>query len=148
MIFGASPLASVGIAGGRFVIVIPTIAPVLVSKPAADVTRGEWLPSAGAALYAMLSEAAPDTSYIQATTPSTCEIALGFMAAPGNRFRYKAASSMGSGLVFELLSGGVLVARWEHVLSATSDTYSHNLTPEQVAMMTGGYLTARMTATA
>ena len=151
MILGASPLASVSIAGGRFVIAIA--APTTVGGPVADVIRGDWRASTGSALYPMVNEteaesgANPNPNYIRTTTLSTCEIALGVMTVPGNRMRYKAASSLGNGLVFELLSDGVLVASWAHNLSATDDIYSHTLTPAQVAMMTGGYLTARMTAT-
>ena len=95
----------------------------------------------------MLSGPEAGATYIHTTARSTCEIALGTMTVPGNRLRYKAASSMGNGLVFELLSGGVVVASWAHTLSATDDVYSHALTPAQVSMMAGGYLTVRMTAT-
>lgn len=93
------------------------------------------------------AESEADPGYIHTNTSSTCEIALGVMTSPGNRMRYKAASSLGNGLVFDLLSDGVLVASWAHRLSATNDIYSHALTSAQVAMMAGGYLTARMTAT-
>jgi len=154
VIFGASPLASVSLAsvslaGEKLAGATPAPAPSPVGRASADIRRGGWRPSTGSALYPMVNEAEADanTSYIRTNTLSTCEIALGTMTVPGNRMRYKAASSLGNGLVFELLSDGVLVASWAHSLTATDDIYSHTLTPAQMAMMTGGYLTARMTAT-
>ena len=95
----------------------------------------------------MLNKTQTGATFINTKTLSTCEVSLGAMTVPGNRVRYKAASSLGNGLVFQLLVGNEVFAEWAHTLSATDDMYSHTLTPAQVSLMASGNVSARITTT-
>jgi hypothetical protein len=54
-------------------------------RPASDVTSGDWTPSTGTALYAVLDEASPnDGDFITSgSSLDTCEVALTPGSAPG-----------------------------------------------------------------
>ena len=148
---GSTPLASVSIAAGKFLISIPT-APVAVTetvgRPASDVSMGNWLPSAGPSLYGMINEVVADAAtYIHTESLGTCEIALNATVSPGTSLSYRASSSMGNGLTVRLLVDGVAIATWAHGLTTTDDLYTRALSPAQTAKMATGVVTVQLTST-
>jgi hypothetical protein len=107
---GAYPLGSQPLASQGAVAAAPDagddVAP-RYARPASDIGAGNWLPSSGADLYAMLDEATPDDSdYIYTTTAGACEIALGAVEDPetssGQAVRYQVWSIDGAGVTVRL----------------------------------------------
>ena len=148
MSLGSSPLASVSISAGQFVITIPTVVTELIGRPSTDVSAGTWLPSVGTVLYDMINEPVADGSdYIYTNTLGTCEMALNATVAPGTSLSYRASSSMGNGLTVRLLVDGAPIATWAHGLTTTDDLYTRTLSPAQTAMMATGLVTVQLTST-
>ena len=123
------------------------------AKPSADLIAGNWLPSSGSSLSAMLNEAIEnDATYIRTTSASTCEVALNAVANPGTTsgqvVRYSAWSAFGNGLTVVLKMGTTTIATWTVATLPTTPTlYEQNLTPAQIATITD-YTALRLDMTA
>lgn len=128
--------------------VVPTRSSVVVSRPVSDINMGGWLPNNGASLFAKLSKTSPDdTTYIQATTLSTCEIATGPTTSLNNTVQYRATSSSGNGITVAVYVSGVFVASWSHTLTTDYALYTQKLTTAQATQLSTGVASIRITAT-
>jgi hypothetical protein len=111
-------------------------------RPRLDVAAGNWLPSSGSDLYAMLDEAVADASdYIYTETAGPCEVLLNKLDDPGTDtgqvVRYQAWSDTGTGLIVTLKQDAVVIGSWTHaVLSASPTIYEQLLTPAQCDAIT------------
>lgn len=147
MSLGSSPLASVSIAAGKFLITVPAVTE-LVGRPNADISAGPWKSTIGSTLYDAINEPVADAAdYIYANALGTCEMSLNPTAQPGKLLSYRASSSMGNGLIVRLLVDGTVIGTWAHALTTTDDLYSQTLTPEQTAQMASGKVTVQLTGT-
>lgn len=112
------------------------------ARPASTISAGAWAPSAGESLAAMIAEPAADSAtYIEATGPALCEVALNPVKDPGtNRgqvVRYMAGSTTGNGLVVKLKQGNVDIAEWRHPALPTAQTvFAQALTAPQCDAIT------------
>ena len=104
------------------------------ARPEGDVTAGNWLPSTGTDLFAMIDEATADSAdYIETYTAGACEVALNNVDDPGTSsgqvVRYQAWSDTASGLTVHLKQGAAIIASWTHAaLPASPTMYEQNLT--------------------
>jgi hypothetical protein len=109
------------------------------AKPNADTATGAWVPSTGSSLYAMINETVEDdTTFIKATTATTCDVALNPVANPGTTsgqvVRYSAWSPFGNGLTVSLKQGATVIASWATaVLPVAPTLFEQNLTAAQIA---------------
>jgi hypothetical protein len=109
------------------------------AKPNADTVTGAWVPSTGSSLYAMINETVEDdTTFIKATTATTCDVALNPVANPGTTsgqvVRYSAWSPFGNGLTVSLKQGATVIASWTTaVLPVAPTLFEQNLTAAQIA---------------
>lgn len=112
------------------------------ARPDGVISAGSWAPSSGTDLAAMLSEPSADSStYIEATGPAICEIALGPVEDPGTSsgqvVRYKVGSTTGNGLIVKLKQGDVDIAEWRHAVLPTAQTvFAQALTAPQCDSIT------------
>lgn len=114
------------------------------ARPAQDVLRtgGSWTPSSGTSLADMLAEPSADAgTFIQASTPGLCEVALNPVQDPGTDeghvMRYQAWSDTGDGLTVRLMQGEVEIAAWTHAsLPAVPTIFAQRLSVQQAAKIT------------
>lgn len=141
MFFGFAPLA--GAPFGGLPPATSTIQPdARYARPMSDVSAGNWAPSLGASMSAMLSETVADMSTsISTSTPGACEMKLNPVVDPqtssGQVVRYQVASTNGSGLTVRLKQGSNIIAQWTHdSLPTVASIYSHALTAAQCDSIT------------
>ena len=122
-----------------------------VVQPGADTAAGDWVPSTGSDLFAMIDEATPnDADYISTDSLSTCEIELDNSAWPGGTVQtlaYRASSTTGNGLTVTLKQGVTTIATWSHALTGTDTLYTQTLTALEIAAITPGPLSVTLTST-
>lgn len=132
---------------GRTLLVNPQ-----TSRPSADATDGNWTPSTGADLYAVLDEAARDDGdYIQsANNPSNdaCTVKLATIALPGTnegfQLQWSAGALGATGSVTASLrqgnSPGTEIASWTHgnLPVGSFQEFGDAVTPAQAANITDG----------
>lgn len=112
------------------------------ARPLFDVSAGNWTPSSGDYLAAMLSESTPDSATsIHTDTPGACEIRLAPVVDPqsssGQVVRYQASSSTSGGLTVRLKQGSIVIASWTHdALTSVPTVYTQVLTASQCDAIT------------
>lgn len=124
---------------------------VLPSKgyPAKDLSKGLWTgfspDNVNNSLVDKIDEPALDTNdYIYTDYPSTTEFELSetqFPGTGGHQLSYNVASSVGAIATVVMRQGMTEIAKWEHPLTNTDDTYTQTLTSEQIARITAGPIT-------
>lgn len=109
--------------------------------PVSDVSAGSWTPSSGSDLYAMLDEtAASDADYIQATSATTCTLALASGSDPssstGHILRYRLLA--GSGQVTATLKQGTttIASFGPHTLTGAAQDFAQTLSAGQADSIT------------
>lgn len=117
--------------------------PPQFARPTIDVTVGNWTPSSGTDLYAMLDEETPsDADYIETeTADDTCEIKFGALNDPevstGHKVRYRVMGNGVSGVTVKLVCGTTVIATWTHdPAPATETTYEQTLTGTEADAIT------------
>lgn len=112
------------------------------ARPQSDISTGNWAPSSGLSLSAMLSEANPDASTsITSSSAGLCELKLNAVADPqtssGQVVRYQASSSNGGGLTVRLKQGSSVIASWTHASLPVSPTvFAQSLSAAQCDAIT------------
>ena len=116
---------------------------VTLARPTADISAGQWLPSEGDDLYAMINEVEPDdTDYIYATTPTITRLSLGAVSLPADSARalsFRAWSPGEGGLIVRLYQGETMIASRTYAsLSPTVAQQKITLTTEEAETLTDG----------
>lgn len=113
------------------------------SAPSADVSTGNWQPTSGSSLYAMLDEIDPsDADYIRTATPGdVCVVALEAATDPGvstgHVVSYRIMGDGSSGLQVSLMQGGTPIASWTHdPAPADWTTYAQTLSTGEADAIT------------
>lgn len=112
------------------------------ARPTTDVTTGPWAASTGGTLAEEISEPTADSAtFIQATAPGACEIALNPVTDPGTSsgqlVRYQVWSPSGNGITVRLKQGATVIAEWVHAtLPLTPQIYAQELTAHQCDSIT------------
>lgn len=120
------------------------------ARPTSDISAGDWLPSTGDDLYAMVDETSySDTDYISTTSESTCELGLNAVTDPatssGQVLRYRAKSDYGNTLVATLKQGTTTIATRTHTsVPATWTDYTMTLSGAECDAITD-YAALRVT---
>lgn len=118
------PVVWIGAVGGP---------PPQLLAPVSDVSAGDWTPSAGTDLYAMLDEDPySDTDYIVAETESTCTIAIEAGSDPssstGHILRYRLLAGSGK-IAVTLKQSTTTIASWgPHTLTGAAQDFAQTLT--------------------
>ena len=126
-------------AGAILILPVTNISQKLV--PVSDVAAGSWTPSSGSDLYAMLDEAAAsDTDYIQATSATTCTLALASGGDPasstGHILRYRLLAGSGT-IAVTLKQGTTTIASWgPHTLTGAAQDFAQTLSAGQADSIT------------
>jgi hypothetical protein len=117
-----------------------TLLPYQHAYPVSDVSAGDWQPSSGSDLFAMLDEGyTPNAAdYIFTNTLSTARVSLGLLNDPGTdsgiTFNYQARGDGSTDLVVRLKQGATTIATWTEANAAATDTlYAHSLTTGEAA---------------
>jgi hypothetical protein len=122
-----------------------------LGRPVSDTSIGQWSPSTGTTLSAMLNETvADDADFIVVAALSSCEVLLTETRYPGTAeqtISYRASSATGNGLSVTLTQNGTPIASWSHALSSTVTLYTQTLTAAQIALIGAGALSVILTST-
>jgi hypothetical protein len=120
--------------GNRPMLILPVaVLPAQKLAPVSDVSAGSWTPSSGSDLYAMLDESeASDADYIQATSATTCTLALASGSDPsssaGHILRYRLLAGSGN-IAVTLKQGTTTIASWgPHTLTGVAQDFAQTLT--------------------
>jgi hypothetical protein len=113
-------------------------------RPVSDLLQGDWLPSTGSDLYAMVDESSPaDADYVYTNTPGALSrMRMGTHSDPGVdtghklRARVPASFSPSGSLTVRLKHGATLVAERTEASPIADTTYEYNLTTGEVANIT------------
>lgn len=123
------------------IIVLPVTVTSQKLAPVSDVAAGSWTPSSGSDLYAMLDEtAASDTDYIQATSATTCTLALASGSDPssstGHILRYRLLAGSGK-IAVTLKQSTTTIASWgPHTLTGAAQDFAQTLTSGEADSIT------------
>ena len=113
-----------------------------IARPIADVSTGDWLPSAGVILYEMIDEVeADDTSYIYINGAGSCEFLLSPLAAPSilsaHALRYRIRCDQGRTLTVTFRQGSTEIASWLYnPAPVTPQTFTSYLSAAQIGNIT------------
>lgn len=110
--------------------------PPQMLAPVSDAAAGDWTPSSGSDLYAMLDEtAASDADYIVAAAPATCSMALAAGGDPASSadhvLRYRVLAGHGN-LTVRLKQGAATIAAFgPHAMTGAAQTFEQTLSGGQ-----------------
>jgi hypothetical protein len=112
-------------------------------RPIEDISAGDWLPSAGSDLFAMLDETpASDTDYVYVTSASTFEVKLTMLADPTSSTGHKVSFRVPDGftphgnLRVTLRQGATEIAEIHDGTVAADTVYSHTLSGAEADAIT------------
>lgn len=126
---GAAPAALSGSAAATAT-AAGTLTPNQSAAPIATISAGAWVPSTGASLPPMLSEAVPDhgTFIWVPIANSACELLFTSLPDPGvsggHAVSFWASSPVSATLRFRIMQGATQVAQWDQAVTPTLTPYS------------------------
>lgn len=112
------------------------------ARPIRDISRGNWQPSSGSDLWAMVDDPGnSDGDFISTSGAAPCELLLGPVRDPNTSenqvIRYEAYSPSGGPMTVELRQGALLIASWTHAsLPTTMTQFAQTLTGAQCDSIT------------
>lgn len=136
-------LTATALVTGAPVLGTPVLAQPQFARPSSDISSGNWTPSTGIDLYAMLDEATPsDTDFVRSgnsPVADTCEVLLSTVVDPVQstdyivRYRIRKQGAATVSLTFYLMEGVTQRATWtESALPEAETTYEHALSGAEI----------------